>query len=98
MRHHVRWEWIRGVIRMRPIVVRRGDTIVCTATLTSGRIHIFLVNSPFPRSIQFVARPGRPRVIRIPHTTPYGAYYYTAFFENYHQYGEGTTPIIIVRP
>jgi hypothetical protein len=99
MRHHAHWKRMRdGRISVYPVVAKRGDTIVWDGRGTREPIALFFPDRRLFGTHQIFVRPGRTktREVRVLNDV-LTVYPYAIFFVQWGRFGEGSSPIIIVK-
>jgi hypothetical protein len=98
--HRVSWKRLSdGRIIVKPVVAKRGDPIVWKAKGTEKPIALFFPDRNLLGSHQDFVLPGRTKTKNIrAHNDVLTVYPYAIYFEEWHRFGEGSSPIIIVKP
>lgn len=97
-----RMKWIRrknGEISIAPIEAKAGDTIMWDARKTTQPLALFFTDRRLFGTHQIIVSAGETKTtrIRVKEKT-WAIYTYAAYFVEDGRFGEGSTPIIIVRP
>jgi hypothetical protein len=98
--HRATWKRLRdGRIRVEPIQVRHGDSIIWKAKGSHKPIALFFPDRNLFGSHEDFVLPGRTKTKKVrAHVDVLTVYPYAMYFVEWHRFGQGSSPIIIVKP
>ena len=99
-RHTITWTvGKKNKVTITPQIVNKGDDIQIDTSAAKAPIAVFFPDKSLTGKHQYLLQPGVATPIKIKaQRDQWTVFTYAAYFEEYHEFAEGSSPIIIVRP